>query len=136
VTVNTAMLLNPPSVAKMVTVVFAVTIVVVVVNVAVVAPAGMATVSGTGATVGFELASVAVAPFPPGEELSEIVPVTIVPPLTLAGARVRRASPTTGVSVPQPHSIAAIASKHIGRKTQNKPLKMGTSLPAGPDAPA
>src|SRR5689334_1187550 len=114
----------------MVTVVFALTVVVVIVNVAVVVPAAIGTVSGTGATVGFELASVAVAPPSLGEALSATVPVTIVPPLTLAGARVRRASPTTGLSVPQPQSIAAIARGSTSSRPQIALFKMGTSLPA------
>ena len=110
VTVKVAMLLKPPSEAKTVTVVLAVTGVVGMENVTVLDPDAMVTLPGTGATVGSELASVATAPLPGGDALKVTVPVTIAPPLTLAGARLTLESPTTGCSLPQPDSSTATAT--------------------------
>jgi hypothetical protein len=83
VTDNVAVLLTPPPVHVIVTDLVAVWVFVVIVKVAVVLPFTTETVAGTVATAVLDDKQVTEKPSAPGAELRVIVPVTLVPPLTL-----------------------------------------------------
>ena len=83
VTDNVAVLLTPPAVHVIVTDLVAVWVFVVIVKVAVVLPFTTETVAGTVATAVLDDEQVTEKPSAPGAELRVIVPVTLVPPLTL-----------------------------------------------------
>jgi hypothetical protein len=90
---------TPPDVAEIVTAVTEVTAVVVTRNPTVVAPAGTATLAGTGATAVLLLDSVTVTPPDDAAPLRVIVAVDEVPPCTLLGLRLIETSVGVGMTV-------------------------------------
>jgi len=106
VTVSCAVLTGPPPIAVIVTVVVdVVTELVATVNVAVVPPAGTVTLTGTVAAAVLLLDSVTTAPRDGAAALSVTVPVDALPPVTLAGCRLRVESggtDATPIEAPRP----------------------------------
>jgi len=95
-TVSDAVLLTPPRVAEIVTVVDALTTLVLTANAALVAPAAIVTLAGVRATTVLLLESAICAPPVGAGPLNVTVPVDEFPPTTLVGFSVNELSVTAG----------------------------------------
>jgi hypothetical protein len=95
-TVSDAVLLTPPRVAEIVTLVDALTTLVLTANAALVAPAAIVTLAGVRATIVLLLESVICAPPVGAGPLNVTVPVDEFPPTTLVGFSVNELSVIAG----------------------------------------